>query len=82
LKHGHVGNGNGGNGNGAVKGNGKGPTLKSLTRSSAALSTKFDRFNLPDDDDEEESSEEDEGTSNRSNAALTCQSKKHKCSNN
>jgi hypothetical protein len=66
--------------NGNEKGNGKGPTLKSLNRSIVALATKFDKFNLPndDDDDDDESSEEEEGTSNHSNAALTHQSKKKK----
>jgi hypothetical protein len=82
LKRVHVGNvhGRGVNGNG--KGNGKGPTLKSLNRSIAALATKFDKFNFPndddddyddddddDDDDDNESSDEKEGSSNRSNAA-------------
>jgi hypothetical protein len=70
LKLGHVGN---------VYGvNGKGPTLKSLNRSIAALATKFDKFNLPNDDDDNESSEEEEGTCNRSNAARNCQRKKKK----
>jgi hypothetical protein len=75
LKRGHVGNGHGGNGNGNGKSNGKGPTIKSLTRSITALITNIDKFGLPDDD---ESSEEEEDTSNRSNAALTRQSKKKK----
>jgi hypothetical protein len=77
LKNGHVGNGHGGNDNGTGKGNGRGPTLKSLTRSIAALATKFDKFSLPDDHDDK-SSEEEEGTSNRSNASLTRQRKKKK----
>jgi hypothetical protein len=77
LKRGHVGNGHGGNGNGTGKGDGKGPTVKSLTHSIAALATKFNKFSLPDDDDYE-SSEAEEGTSNRSNAALTRRSKKKK----
>jgi hypothetical protein len=72
--HGHIGNVNVGYGNGTGKGNGKGPALKSLTRSIVALSTKFEKNNLPDDDDE--SSEEKEGTSNQSNDDLTRQSKK------
>jgi hypothetical protein len=84
LKREHVGNGHGGNGYGNGKCNDKGPNLKSLNRSIAALATKFDKFNLPNDDDDEdddddyddESSEEEEGTSNCSNAALTRQSKK------
>jgi hypothetical protein len=79
LKHAHVGNGHGGSGNGNGKGNDKGPTLKSLNRSIAALATKFDKFNLQnDDDDDDESSEEEEGTSNRSNVTLTrhCNKKK------
>jgi hypothetical protein len=60
LKRGHVGNGHGGNGNGTGtgKGNGKGPMPKSLTRSIAALATKFEKFSLPDDDDDESSEEE------------------------
>jgi hypothetical protein len=77
LKRGHVGKGRTGNGNGNGKNSGKGATIKSLTRSIAALSTKTDKFSLPDDDhDEDESSDEEEGTSNLSNAALTRQSKK------
>jgi hypothetical protein len=47
------------------------------------LSTKIDKFSLPDDnEDEDESSDEEEGTSNRSNAALTRQSKKKKRATN
>jgi hypothetical protein len=62
---------------------GKGATIKYLTRSIAALSTKIDKFSLPDDDEEEyDSSDEEEGTSNRYNADLTRQSKKKKCGNN
>jgi hypothetical protein len=56
LKCGHVGNDYGGNGNGTGKDNGKGPTIKSITRSIVVLATKFDKFSLPDDD---ESSEEE-----------------------
>jgi hypothetical protein len=83
LKSGHVGKSHTGTGNTNDKNNGKGATLKSLTRSIAALSTKIDKFSLPeDDDDEDESSDEEEGTSNYSNAALTRQSKKNKCGNN
>jgi hypothetical protein len=58
LKLGHVVNGHGGGDNGNGKGNGKGPTLKSPNRSSAALDTKFDKFDLPNDYDDDESSEE------------------------
>jgi hypothetical protein len=85
LKCGNVGNGHGGGGNGNGKGNNndKGPTLKSLNRSNAALATKFDKFNFPnDDDDDDEYSEEYEVNSNRSNVALTLQSKKKKCGGN
>jgi hypothetical protein len=94
LERGHVGEGHTGNGNGNGKSSGKGATIKSLTRSIAALSTKIDKFSLHDDDDyddnyeddededEDESSDEDEGTSNRSNVALTRQSKKKKRGNN
>jgi hypothetical protein len=76
LTRGHV-----GNGIGTGKINSKGPTIKSLTRSMAALATKFERFSLPDDDDDE-SSEEEKGTYNRSNAAMTHQSKKKKSGGN
>jgi hypothetical protein len=81
LKRGHVGKSHTGSGNNNGKNNGKGTTFKSLTRSIAALSTKIDRFSLPDDD-EDESSDEEEGTSNRSNAALTRQNKNKKRGNN
>jgi hypothetical protein len=83
LKCGHVGNIHTGAGNNNGKNNGKGVTIKSLTRSIAALSTKIDKFSLPDgEEDEDESSDEEEGTSNRSNVALTRQSKKKRCGNN
>jgi hypothetical protein len=83
LKRDHVGNGHTVNGNSNGKNNGKGATIKSLTRSIAALSTKIYKFSLPeDDDDEDESSDEEEGTSDCSNAALTHQSKKNKCGTN
>jgi hypothetical protein len=74
LDRGNIGKGHTRNGNGNGKNSGKGPTIKSLTRSIAALTTKIDKFSLPDDD-EDESSEEEEGTSNRSNTALTRQIK-------
>jgi hypothetical protein len=50
---------NTGNGNSNGKNRGKGATIKYLTRSIAALSTKIDKFSFPDDDDDEyESSDE------------------------
>jgi hypothetical protein len=72
LKSGHVGNVHSGNGNGTGNNSGKGLTIKSLTHPIAALTTKIDKFSLPDDDndDEDESSKEEESTPNRSNAAL------------
>jgi hypothetical protein len=79
LKRGHVGKIHTGTGNNNGKKNGKGATIKSLNRSIAALSTKIDKFSLPDDDDDEdESSDEEEVTPNRSNADLTRQNKKKK----
>jgi hypothetical protein len=58
LKRGHVGKSHTGAGNNNVKNNGKAVTIKSLTRSIAALSTKIDKFSLPDDnEDEDESSD-------------------------
>jgi hypothetical protein len=83
LKCGHVGKGHTGNGNGNGNGNNsrKGATIKSLTHSITALSTKIDKFSLPDDD-EDESSDEEERKSNCSNAALISQSKKKKLGNN
>jgi hypothetical protein len=83
LKRFHVGKSHTGDGNNNGNGNWKAATIKSLTRSVAALSTKIDNFSLPDDnEDEDKSSYEEEGTSNRSNAALTLQSKKKKRANN
>jgi hypothetical protein len=71
LKLVHLGKSHTGTGNNNVKKNGKGATIKSLTRSIAALSTKIDKFSFPDDDDnEDEYSYEEERTSNCSNAAL------------
>jgi hypothetical protein len=76
LNRGHVGKIHTGAGKNNGKNNGKGATIKTLTHSIAALSTKIDKFSLPDDnEDEDESSDEEEGTSNRSNAALTRQKK-------
>jgi hypothetical protein len=56
LKRDHVGKFHTGNdnGNGNGKNSGKGPTLKSITRSIAALSTKIDKFSFPDDDYDED----------------------------
>jgi hypothetical protein len=51
-------------------------SIKSLIRTVAALTTKFDNFNIPDDDDE--SSDKEEASPNRSNSALTRQNKKGK----
>jgi hypothetical protein len=83
LKRGHFGKSHTGTGNNNGKNNGRGSTIKSLTCSIAALSTKIDKFSFPDDDDDEdESSDEEEGTSNHSNAAFTPQSKNNKCGNN
>jgi hypothetical protein len=83
LNRGHVGKSHTGTGNNNGKNNGKGSTIKYLTCSIATLSTKIDKFSLPDDDGGEyESSDEEEGTSNRSNAALTRKSKKKKRGNN
>jgi hypothetical protein len=79
LNRGNFGKGHTGNGNSNGKKNGKGATIKSLTRSIGALGTKIDKFSLPEEDDDAyESSDEEEGTYNRSNAALTRQSKKKK----
>jgi hypothetical protein len=84
LERGHVGKVHSGNVNGTGKSSGKVPTIKSLTRSIAALTTKIDKFILSDDDEEEEeeeeddSSEEEEDTYNRSNDDLARQSKKKK----
>jgi hypothetical protein len=46
--------GHSGNGNGTGKNSGKGPTIKPLTRSIAALTTNIDKFSLPDNDDDKE----------------------------
>jgi hypothetical protein len=47
LEHVHVGKGHSGNGNDSGKNSGKGPMIKSLTRSIAGLTTKIDKFSLP-----------------------------------
>jgi hypothetical protein len=60
LKRIHVGKSHTGTANSNGKNNGKGATLKSLTRSIAALSTKIDKFSLPDDDDYDEDGSSDE----------------------
>jgi hypothetical protein len=60
LKRGHVGKSHTGTGKNNGKNNGKGATLKSLTRSIAALSTKIDKYSLPDDDDDEDESSDEE----------------------
>jgi hypothetical protein len=64
LKSGHVRNDHNRNGNGNVKNSGKGATIKSLTRSIAALITKIDKLSLPHDnfDDDDEYSDEEKGT--------------------
>jgi hypothetical protein len=83
LKRGRVGKSHTGAGKNNGKNNGKSVTIKSLTRSIAALSTKIDKFSLPDDnEDEDESSDEEEGTSIRYNSALTRKSKKRKRATN
>jgi hypothetical protein len=56
----HVGKSHTGAGNNNSNNNGKSVTMKSFTRSIAALSTKIDKFSLPDDnEDEDESSDEE-----------------------
>jgi hypothetical protein len=60
LKRGHVGKSHTGTGNNNGKNSGKGATIKSLTRSITALSTKIDKFSLPEDDDEEDESSDEE----------------------
>jgi hypothetical protein len=62
LKRGHVVKSHAGNCNvnGNGKSSGKGATIKSLNRSIAALSTKIDKFSLPDDDEEEDESSDEE----------------------
>jgi hypothetical protein len=84
LSRGYARKGHTGNGNGNVKNIGKGATLKSLTHSISALSTKIDKFSLPRDDcdDDDESSDDEEVTSNPSNVSLTHQRKKKKRANN
>jgi hypothetical protein len=53
LKRVHVGKSHTGTDKKSGKNNGKESTIKSLTRSIAALSTKIDNFSLPDDDDDD-----------------------------
>jgi hypothetical protein len=83
LKRDHVGKSHTGTGNNNGKKNGKGATIKSITCTISALSTKIDKFSLPkDDDDEDESSDDEEATSNCYNAALTRQNKNKKRGHN
>jgi hypothetical protein len=59
LKHDHVGKSHTGTDNNNGNNNGKGATIKSPTRSIAALSTNIYKFSFPDDDyDEGESADE------------------------
>jgi hypothetical protein len=59
LNRGHVGKSQTGAGNNNGKNNGKSVTVKSLTRSIAALSTKIDKFSLPDDNEDEDKSSDE-----------------------
>jgi hypothetical protein len=52
LKRGHVGKSNTGAVNNNGKINGKAVTIKSLTRSIAALNTNIDKLSLPDDNED------------------------------
>jgi hypothetical protein len=54
LKRGHVGKTHTGAGNNNGNNNVKAVTIKSLTRSIAAFSTKIDKFILPDDNEDED----------------------------
>jgi hypothetical protein len=54
LKRGNFGKSHTGARNNNGKKNGKGATIKSLNHSIAALSTKIDKFSLPDDDQDED----------------------------
>jgi hypothetical protein len=56
IKSGNFGMTHTGIGNNNGKNNGKGATIKSITRSIMALSTKIDKLSLPDDDDDEDES--------------------------
>jgi hypothetical protein len=57
LKRDHIGKSHTGADNNNGKNNGKSVTIKSLTRSIAALSTKIDKFSLHDDNEDESSDE-------------------------
>jgi hypothetical protein len=56
IKHVHVGKSHTGTVNNTGNNKGKGATIKSLTRSIAALSTKIDKLSLPEDDDDDDES--------------------------
>jgi hypothetical protein len=59
LKRGHVEKSHTGGGNNNGKNNGKAASIKSLTRSIAALSTNIDKLSSPEDnEDEDEYSDE------------------------
>jgi hypothetical protein len=76
LKRGHVGNGQSSrDGKTHPKGS-QSATIKQLQRTISALSSRFDKLGAPSDDEDERESEEETESSNRSNSAITCQSKK------
>jgi hypothetical protein len=76
LKRGHVGNGlSSRDGKSHEKGS-QSSTIKEMQRTISALSSRFDKLGVPGEDEDECESEEENESPNRSNSALTRQTKK------
>jgi hypothetical protein len=76
LKRGHVGNGQSSrDGKSHPKGS-QSSTIKQLQRTISVLSSRFDKLGVPSEDEDKCESEEETESPNRSNSALTRQTKK------
>jgi hypothetical protein len=76
LKRGHVGTGqNSRDGKSHAKGS-QSSTIKQMQRTISALSSRFDKLGVPSDDEDKCASVEETESPNRSNSALTRQTKK------
>jgi hypothetical protein len=76
LKRGHFGNGQSSR-DGKIQSKGsQSSTIKQMQRTISALSSRFDKLGVPSEDEDECESEEETESPNRSNSALTCQTKK------
>jgi hypothetical protein len=76
LKRGHVGTGQNYRDDKSHAKGSKSSTIKQMQRTISALSSRFDKLGVPSDDEDECESEEETESPNRSNSALTPQTKK------